>query len=191
MKLALLGGTFNPLHNGHINLANLIRREFFYDKILFVPSYIPAHKELSGDVPADERLHMLKLSLESLDWAIYSDCEIQRKGVSYTVDTLEYVKEQYDIEGKPGLVIGDDLATGFKSWRNTNRILELADLIVAHRLYTEEVSLDFPHKYAHNEIFTMSSTEIRDKLLSREDIDSVIPAPAARYIIEKGLYIGD
>lgn len=188
MKIALLGGTFNPLHKGHINLADLVRKEFSYDKILFVPSFTPAHKEVAGNVSAEERLHMLKISLESLDWALYSDCEIRRKGVSYTVDTLKYVKSHYSLEGKPGLIIGDDLAVGFHSWRNTGRILDMADLIIAHRLYDEEVSLSFPHKYAHNRIYSMSSTEVRDMLSKGEDIRTVIPGPAAEYIIEKGIY---
>lgn len=188
MKLALLGGTFNPLHNGHLNLAEEVLKEFSYDRILFVPSYIPAHKEVSGNISAEERLHILKISLENIGWALWSDCEISRKGVSYTVDTLMYVHENYDLKGKPGLIIGDDLAEGFHNWRNTDRILEMADLIVAHRLYENEVPLDFPHRYAHNVIFPMSSSFIRNESMTGGDISSWLPFPALKYILENRPY---
>jgi len=188
MKLAMLGGTFNPLHNGHINLARVVREEFRYDKILFVPSFIPAHKEISGKVRAEERLEMLRLSLEPYEWAEYSDCEIRRKGVSYTVDTLQYLYGNYELEGKPGLIIGDDLAERFLEWRSTDRIFEMADLIVAHRLYEHEVPLSFPHRYANNEIFSLSSSEIRELICSDRDIDSLIPREASRYISDRKLY---
>jgi nicotinate-nucleotide adenylyltransferase len=188
MKIALLGGTFNPVHNGHIVLGEIVKNSFNYDKIIFVPSYIPAHKEVSGSIGADERLHMLKLAIRDLEWADYSDCEIQRKGISYTYDTLRYMKEYYHLPQKPGLIIGDDLAGSFNSWRNPQLILEMADLIIAHRLHEEEVFLNFPHKYINNPIYTLSSSQIRSLLQSGEDIDGVLPEAVAKYILERDLY---
>jgi nicotinate-nucleotide adenylyltransferase len=190
MKLAMLGGTFNPPHNGHINLGEIVRREFHYDRILFVPSYNPAHKEVKGNVTAKERLEMLALSLKPYSWADYSDCEIRRRGVSYTVDTLEYLYREYKPEEKPGLIIGDDLAENFLKWRSTERIFELADLIVAHRLYKKELDLPFPHRYARNEIFSLSSSDLRQLAASGEDISSYIPFPASEFINERRFYVG-
>jgi len=188
MKIALLGGTFNPVHNGHLLLGKIVKDKFNYDKIVFVPSYIPAHKEVSGAIKAEERLHMLKLAIEDLEWADYSDCEILRKGISYTFDTLRYMKEYYDLSEKPGLIIGDDLAESFHSWRNPQIILELADLIVAHRLYEHKVILDFPHKYIDNAIYTLSSSEIRNLLHSGTDVTGIIPEAVAEYISDRELY---
>ncbi|MBB6479030.1 nicotinate (nicotinamide) nucleotide adenylyltransferase [Spirochaeta isovalerica] len=188
MKLTMLGGTFNPLHLGHINLAEIVREEFAYDRILFVPSFLPAHKDITGNVSADERLEMIRLSLRPYDWADYSDCEIRRKGVSYTVDTLEYIYSHYEFEGKPGLIIGDDLAENFYKWRSTERIFELADLIIAHRLYKHEISLTFPHRYADNRIFSLSSSQIRDLAQSGQDLSDLVPPEALRYIRENRLY---
>ncbi|MBN2656456.1 MAG: nicotinate (nicotinamide) nucleotide adenylyltransferase [Spirochaetales bacterium] len=189
MKLAMLGGTFNPLHNGHINLAMVVRKEFGYDRILFVPSYIPAHKDISGEVTAEQRLEMLRLSLVPYDWAVYSECEILRKGVSYTVETLEHIYGNYDFDGKPGLIIGDDLAENFLKWRSTDRIFEMADLIIAHRLYENRVELNFPHRYADNSIFSLSSSQLRDYIKSGIDVSSLIPLEAANYIMERKLYV--
>lgn len=191
MRIAMLGGTFNPLHNGHLNLGDIVRKEFSYDRILYVPSYNPAHKEIEGCVSAEERLEMLSLSLEHYQWADYSECEIKRRGISYTVDTLEYIIKKYKPEGKPGLIIGDDLAENFHKWRSTNRIFQLADLIVAHRLYKEEVDLPFPHQYAQNEILNLSSSGLRELAVSGGDISAYIPSPAVQYIMERGLYGGN
>lgn len=188
MRMALLGGTFNPLHNGHIILAGEILNEFSYDRILFVPSFLPAHKDIAGDIEAADRLKMLQLSLEGIPWAEVSDCEIRREGISYTADTLHFVKENFELEGKPGLIIGDDLAEGFHRWRRTGEILEMADLIVAHRLFDKEIALQFPHRYAHNSIFVLSSSEIRDKITQDEDISPFIPEAAARYVRQRKLY---
>lgn len=188
MTLALLGGTFNPLHLGHIHLAQVVRKELNYDKILFVPSFIPAHKKITNSVSPEERLQIVQHSIEGYPWALFSDCELRRKGVSYTVDTLRHVYDSYEFEGKPGLIIGDDLAEGFINWRDTSTILQLADLVVAHRLYEKEVHLDFPHSYINNEIFTMSSSELRSLANEGKPISSYIPEKAAQYILEQKLY---
>lgn len=188
MKIALLGGTFNPVHNGHIQLADKVRTLLEYDKILFVPSFIPAHKEISGSIPAEERLYMLKLAISKIPWADYSDCEIVRKGVSYTYETLQYIKDFYSLTEKPGLIIGDDLAAGFFSWRNPQRILKLADLIVAHRLYEDEVDLGFPHRYIDNDIYELSSSQIRRLIESGTDPEGSLPKDVFNYIKERDFY---
>jgi len=191
MKIALLGGTFNPIHNGHLRLAEQVLSIFHYDKIIFVPSYIPAHKDVSTIIQPEQRLHMLKVALKRIDWADYSDCEMKRKGVSYTVDTLKFITENYNLSGKPGLIIGDDLASGFSSWRNPQEIVDLADLIVAHRLHSDEIDLSFPHRYINNEIFTLSSSELREQSEKGRDISMYIPEKVYAFIKEKGLYLGE
>lgn len=191
MKIALLGGTFNPIHLGHIHLADKVRTQFKYDKIIFIPSYIPAHKSINIDIKPEERLEMLRLAIGKISWASYSDCEISRQGISYTVDTLKYITEQYKITGKPGLIIGDDLASSFNSWRNPDSILNMANLIVAHRLYADEILLLFQHTYINNDIYSLSSSDIRFKSENGEDISSYIPEEVLAYIRNKGLYLGE
>ncbi len=188
MKIALLGGTFNPVHNGHILLADKVRTMLGYDKILFVPSFIPAHKEISGSIPAEERLYMLTLAISKIPWADFSDCEIVRKGISYTYETLQYIKDFYSLTEKPGLIIGDDLVEGFSSWRNPQCILELADLIVAHRLYENEMDLDFPHQYINNDIYELSSSQIRRLIESGTDTEGFLPKDVFDYLTERDFY---
>ncbi|MBI9098180.1 MAG: nicotinate (nicotinamide) nucleotide adenylyltransferase [Spirochaetaceae bacterium] len=188
MKIALLGGTFNPIHNGHMSLASEVKNKFHYDLILFIPSYIPAHKNVSAVISAEERLHMLKLAIDNIEWADYSDCEIQRKGISYTIETLKYIEERFSLSELPGLIIGDDLARGFNSWRNPEKIISMTNIIIAHRLYTEELDLPFAHKYIDNDIFSLSSSEIREMIHSGKDISEVVPAQVADYIREREFY---
>lgn len=188
MKIALLGGTFNPVHNGHILLADKVRTVLGYEKILFIPSFIPAHKEISHFVPAEERLHMLKLAISNIPWADYSDCEIVRKGISYTYETLQHIIKLYTLTEKPGLIIGDDLAESFNSWRNPRLILDMADLIVAHRLYKEELDLDFPHRYINNNIYNISSSQIRKIIESGKNTEGTIPEVVLDYIRVKDFY---
>jgi nicotinate-nucleotide adenylyltransferase len=134
---------------------------------------------------------MLIEALSDLEWTDFSDCEIKRKGISYTADTLEYIEENYSITGKPGLIIGDDLAVGFSSWRNPDKIVHMSDLIIAHRLSKDRIPLKFPHRYIDNDIFSLSSSEIREMVRDGLDISDYVPEKVFHYIKEKGLYIGE
>ena len=190
MKIALLGGTFNPIHNGHLLLAEKVKKKFRYDKIIFIPSFLPAHKEVSDSITADERLQMLKIALNEYSWADYSDCEILRKGISYTIDTLIYIHDHYKLTDNPGLIIGDDLAVNFQTWRQPEKISSMADLIIAHRLYDYDVPIKLNHRYIDNEIFTLSSSQIREMIKKGEDVRDNIPVKVFNYINHKGLYLG-
>ena len=191
MTIALLGGTFNPIHNGHIKLAQEVRNQLDYNKIIFVPSNIPPHKQVSVSITPEERLHMLKIALSDYEWADFSDCEIVRKGISYTVDTLRFFREYYNLSEKPGLIIGDDLAVNFSSWRDTSAILEMADMIIAHRMYSERLNFPFPHTYVDNEVFSLSSSEIRKIALEGKDISGIVPPSIVGYINEREFYHGE
>ena len=191
MVIALLGGTFNPVHNGHLLLANKVRREFNYDKIVFVPSYIPAHKDIQGGIAAGQRLEMLLLAINNLPWAECSDCEIIRQGVSYTIETLEFIASKYTLSGRMGLIIGDDLLVGFSSWKNPEKIVEMADLIVAHRMFKEEVPFPFDHRYVNNTIYPLSSSEIRALVKQNRSLLNCMPRQVLDYIGEKKLYRGE
>jgi nicotinate-nucleotide adenylyltransferase len=108
------------------------------------------------------RLAMLRASVQGHPELMIDTCEMMRQGISYTVDTLQTISRSKDIEGKPGLVIGDDLASDFmESWKDPDQILSMADLIIAHRLHAQESQLAFPHRNLNNAIISISSTLIR------------------------------
>lgn len=218
MKIALLGGTFNPLHIGHCMLADTVIRELGYDRVFFVPTYIPPHKMLNTSVTPEERLEMIRVFCDSAadgGKRIFESeaCEIQRGGVSYTYDTLKYVCECYKLDEKPAFIMGQEVAAQFNKWRSPEKIAELADLIIARRHpdnngvsvkgfenipsgdyaedYSDQSLLDnFPYKYMllENPIFPVSSTEIRTRIATGKSFRYLVPESIFRYICENRLY---
>jgi len=189
MKLVMLGGTFNPPHNGHIRMAELVRLQLGYDRVVLVPSYQPAHKTVDSGATAGQRLEMVRLAASRLPSAFVSDCELHRKGVSYSIDTVRYLKKLYRPEGKPGLIIGDDLIAGFHRWHKVDELVREADVIVVHRGEPEELNLPFPHCYVDNPLLPVSSSEIREALRAGRSVDDLLPPAVLDYIGRNRLYV--
>jgi nicotinate-nucleotide adenylyltransferase len=187
MKIAILGGTFNPPHFGHLFFANEVRQKLGYDKIVFVPSNISAHKQQDKSISTENRIEMLKLSIKNLQWADVSLCDINRGGITRTVDTIEDIKIEFSLIEKPGFIIGDDLIKGFNNWKDPDKIAELADLIVGIR-DLNEINLKYHYKSINNRIFPLSSSEIRERVLKGIDIDFLLPEDVIKYIKNNGLY---
>lgn len=188
MRILVFGGSFNPVHVGHLVLAEELRAEFGYDIVLLVPSRQPPHKALRDDPGADHRLAMLRAAVEGDSSLAIDDCELGREGFSYTIDTLRELPGRYELDGKPGLVIGDDLIPGFPSWRDPGGIAAAADLICAHRSRAEELPMDFPHCYARNSIVEISSSMVRERIASGRPFRRLLDPSVYRYIVERGLY---
>ena len=140
MRIAILGGTFNPLHIGHCMLAETVVKELHYDKVLFVPSFIPPHKQMNGNVLPCQRFEMVDAFCKSVSGGgdtVFSadDSELRREGVSYTYDTVLSVIEKYGsmLTGKPALVMGQESAEQFYKWHRADEIARLTDLVIARR----------------------------------------------------------
>ena len=189
MKLVILGGTFNPPHNGHIAMADMVRRTCGYDRVVFIPSFQPAHKTVSTGVSPVQRLKMTELAAAEIENAFVSDCEILRKGVSYSLDTVRYLKKTYSLNGNPGLIIGDDLIPGFHKWHLVNELAIEADIIVLHRGDKEQLDFPYPHRYLSNRMIPLSSSDVRLKISRGETVDGDIPASVLEYILQEGLYV--
>lgn len=188
MRLLVLGGSFNPVHIGHLVMADELRAEFGYDLVLLVPSLRPPHKELAEEPGAERRLAMLALAVGEDPRIAIDDCELRRGGTSYTIDTLASLGSRYELDGKPGLIVGDDLIPGFPSWRNPGEIAEAADLVCAHRSTDLELPLAFPHRYAHNSLVRVSSSMVRRRIAEGQPFRRLLAPEVYRYIVENGLY---
>ncbi len=217
MKIAVFGGTFNPLHVGHAMLADTIIRELGFDKVLFVPTFAPPHKEISKILPPQVRMQMIEDFCKSEGSGHFElePCEIERGGISYTSDTLEFLTKKYQgkLEQKLAFVMGDEVAAEFDKWRNPDKVSSLADLIIVHRypdvkamednLYESKptgnykgdfaVKFDrqkiaYPHIYIENPMLPVSSTDIRGRISEGKSFRYLVPPAVYDYIREHNLY---
>ena len=192
MKLAVLGGSFNPVHMGHLFLADAVISGLGYDRIILIPAFQSPFKIGAEGASPNDRMEMLAASIPGDPRLTIDDCEIRREGVSFTIDTLEDIIARYRPEGKPGLILGDDLASAFHKWRKPGEIAGLADIIIARRLSGLEGSppgeggaevFPYPCKALNNEIINVSSQLVREKIRRGENWRYLVPL-GARYIIE-------
>jgi nicotinate-nucleotide adenylyltransferase len=188
MRLAILGGTFNPVHVGHLFLAQEVQALLGYEAVVLVPANVPVHKTMDIEVGPRHRLRMLRLAVRGYHRFIVDDCELRRGGNSYAIDTVREVMRRYSLDGKPGLIIGDDLAEGFDTWKDAEELARTADLIVAHRKSGERVGLRFPYIYVENMLLPVSSSAIRERLRSGLPVRNLVPERVLRYIRRRGLY---
>lgn len=187
MKTAILGGTFNPVHIGHLLIAEEVLAQTDCDNILFIPANIPPHKEVD-DPGAGLRLEMLEKSIAGNPRFRVSDCEIRRAGVSYSIDTIRFLVTTGVTEPKPSLIIGDDLVGGFGTWKEAEAIVRESSLILIHRHSAVKASFPFPHRYIANTIFPVSSTIVRTKILENMAWRYLVPEAARKIIEEHRLY---
>ncbi|MDR1868877.1 MAG: nicotinate (nicotinamide) nucleotide adenylyltransferase [Treponema sp.] len=190
MKLGILGGSFNPVHLGHLFLADTALCALKLDRVVMIPACrSPFKPDAEGmENSAGTRVEMLAAAIAGDSRLVIDACEIKREGISYTVDTLEDIIARYIPDGKPALIIGDDLAVDFPKWRDSEKILKLADVVIARRLNSAAVDYPFPHTLINNEVMNISSHAIRKKISEGKDWRSLVPAGAAVIIEDRRLY---
>lgn len=187
MRTAIFGGSFNPLHIGHLVIADEILGSGLCEQVLFIPAFLPPHKSIE-DPGAGFRLAMVKRSIEGQSGLAVEDCEIRREGISYSIDTIRYLVENKKVAPIPLLVIGDDLIGGFKNWKNPDLLLKACEILVVHRRHVERIPAEFPHRYVENPIIPISSTMVRERLTRGEPWRFLVPEGARKVIEENGLY---
>ncbi|MCL1993222.1 MAG: nicotinate (nicotinamide) nucleotide adenylyltransferase [Spirochaetes bacterium] len=190
MKLAVLGGSFNPVHIGHLFVAQTVISSLQCDRVVMVPAYrSPFKLSAKGmEETAKDRMEMLAASIAADPRLTFDDCEIRREGISYTVDTLKDIIFRYMPTGKPVLVIGDDLAAEFPKWRENEKILELADIVIARRQDCGQTVFPFPNIRLDNDFINVSSAMVRERVGSGENWRALVPEGARAVIEEKRLY---
>lgn len=188
-KVGIFGGTFDPIHYGHLITAQILLEKRKLDKIIFVPAYIAPHKIKYDYSAPDHRYNMTNLAISTHPNFEISDFEINRDDISYSYNTLvEFSKKYSEME----LIIGFDNLVTFDAWYKPDEILELADLVVMKRTYDKEIKRT--HKYFENAIFVetptieISGTEIRNRLSKKSPIDYFLPLSVLNYIKENNLY---
>lgn len=187
-KVALFGGSFNPVHIGHLLTGFDIIEKSEFDYILYIPTNIPTHKEFKNAAEPEHRLNMLKIAINNIDCFGLSDVEIIRGGYSYTIDTVEEMMEKYKIKNKLGIVIGDDLIEDLDKWKDIDRLNKLSDFICLYR--NNDMKLDSPYdlKWIKNRRIEVSSTEIRNRIINNLPINYLVSNGVRDYILKNKIY---
>jgi nicotinate-nucleotide adenylyltransferase len=191
VRIGVFGGTFDPPHVGHLLLASDAREALRLDSLIFIPAATQPLKIHAPSVASpQDRLEMVRLAVADDANYTVDDTEIARKGLSYTVDTLEHLSKRH-----PGaelfLLLGEDALAGVPQWRNPERIRELATLAVMRRSGPEGSPVT-PIAVGVTAVSTrrvdVSSTEIRDRLRAGKSIKGFVPESVERFIDARGLY---
>jgi len=187
MRIGILGGTFNPVHTGHLILAEEAREKLGLDKVIFVPAFLPPHKDNADITAACERLEMMKLAIKDNRYFSVSDTEIKRSGRSYTIDTIREFKEKYP-QDELYFIIGSDLLKYLEEWKDLRRIIEMVKFIAATRPgYPLEKIPSYIKTMAIRAV-DISAFEIRRAIKENKSFRYLVPEAVFKYIIKKGLY---
>lgn len=198
MRLGILGGTFDPIHNGHLAIARKALADFGLSRIFLVPAGDPWRKKSKTIALGEHRLSMIKLAIENEDGLTASSIELDREGPSYTETTLLELRSKYGKETELYFIIGEDSLRELHLWKSPGRILSLARLVVAPRLEGTKVDLGLLNNIKPGGAslglvldvpkIPVSSTEIRTKVASNVSIGDLVPAKVEDYILSNGLY---
>lgn len=189
MKIGILGGSFNPIHNGHLILADEVRQKLGLDKIFFIPLYLPVHKEEKDLLAAIERFRMVRMAVKDNPYFEALALEIKRKGPSYTIDTLRNLRQMYPEVKKFFFIVGSDALGYLDSWKDIAEVMKLAKFVVASRP-------DYPLKNRFTdallplaiEAIDISGFRLRQRIKNGESVRYYLPREVYKYIEKKGLY---
>lgn len=196
MRIGIFGGAFNPVHNGHINLAESYIEALKLDKLLVIPTANPPHRNADNFASAMCRFDMLRLAFGSNKKIEISDIEFKRSSKSYTYDTIQLLKGIYR-NAEFYLIIGQDQFLYFDKWYNYDKLLDDVVLCTAAREEnSKEKIISFAKKNLNNAEFILadfepvvvSSSEVRDKIKNGGDVSKLLPENVLDYIMSKGLY---
>lgn len=199
-RLAIMGGTFDPIHMGHLRMTRAVQRQLEFDRVVFLPAYIPPHKQTRSDFASwQDRLAMVQLAIQEYDDFVVSCLEFDRGGISYTYDTVNFMQELWP-DAEIYLIIGEDSLTQLYTWYRALDLLRLVHFVSAERPgYEGEVGVErltkaygswVADKIIHAEVpeTAISSTEIRRRLLEGKPIRGMAPLAVEQYIYEHRLY---
>ena len=197
-RIGLLGGTFNPVHNGHLQMAYIALYEFLLGEIIFLPLHMPPHKTDEYVAPAEQRIEMLRIAIADERRFSISTIETERKGVTYTVDTLELLSR-----GKSDVsyyyIIGADTLMQLEKWRHIERVMFLTDFICIYRPGQDTIAVQkqadrlnnrFGHKIHFAREFgpDISSSQIRLQAANNRMQRGLLPDRVANYILHHHVY---
>jgi len=191
-KVGIFGGTFNPVHCGHLINAEIIREKFSLDKILFVPSKSPVHKEQIDHVSAEDRFRMLEIAIKGNSKFEISRIEIERDEDSYTIFTVQELLKRFT-DTEFSLIIGHDSYSQLTTWRDYQNLIGSVRIIVMKRAWDDAVHPEINRMarkidFAENPVIEISATDIRERIKNGRSVQYHLPDSVIEYIHQKRLY---
>lgn len=188
MKICLFQGTFNPIHNAHLKMANYVIEKFNFDRVIFIPAFKPPHKEYDISM-AQHRLNMVKLATLNNPRFVVSDVEFKNDRKSYTYLTVKKIVNEEKMHEKINFIIGTDAFEKIESWYEADKLKDLVKFIVFKRDYKldlkkfDELKLrGYDFVFADMKFEDISSTQIRGGIVD------LVPEKVKEYILKNGLY---
>jgi nicotinate-nucleotide adenylyltransferase len=200
-RIGILGGTFNPIHLGHLILADEVCKNHHLSKILFMPTYIPPHKYVNDLAGPHHRFQMIKAAISGISKFEVSDLEIIREGKSYTIDTIQEILSHYGEDDEIFLIMGADSLNELELWKNIKRLSQLCHFVIVNRPgFKAEASarlveiigsdniLDIERLRIEISPVDISSTNIRKRVNDGVQVKGLVPECVEAYIKEHNLY---
>ncbi len=198
-RLAIMGGTFDPIHYGHLVTAEAVRHQFQINKVLFVPTGHPPHKPFFDVSHTEHRYLMTVLATVTNPYFDVSRIEIDRKGITYTIDTIQHLKKIYGSNTELYFITGADAIHEILTWKDPEEVLRLCTFIAATRpeyhkkdllKKIEQLRQQYGSKIDFLEVpsLAISSSDIRKRVQENRPIKYLLPEPVENYIFKFGLY---
>jgi nicotinate-nucleotide adenylyltransferase len=197
-KIGIMGGTFDPIHTGHLATAEAVRVEYDLEKVLFIPAANPPHKQHFQVAKSLHRYIMTVMATHSNPHFYVSSIEIERPGLSYAIDTVLELISQYGVNTEFYFIVGSDTVSELPSWKDIGRLLEICHFIAANRpgsAYALDDVIKLFGEQGYNRIHSLptpeleiSSTDIREKVRQGRSIKYIVPESVENYICKENLY---
>ncbi len=187
MSVAVFGGSFDPVHRGHLAVADAVQAQRSPARLLWVPARRAPHKLDQRPTPGEDRAALLAAAIAGRPGEELCRWELEREGPSYTVDTLERLREE-EPSAELLLVLGGDSQEHWRSWRRTDRILELASPVWFPRRGWEALRPGTPGEMLEMPMVDLAATDLRRRLAAGEDCAAALPEAVAALIRRRGLY---
>lgn len=190
MNIGVLGGTFDPIHNGHLIVAERARESLGLERVIFVPNGVPVHRGLT-EAPAEDRYRMVLLAIDGNPGFEASDCEIRRQSPSFSYETIQHFAEKYGTLSKFYLILGADAFQEIGAWYKIDTLARLVTFVIAgreHAVYPEVLPEGIKSQELAMGFFSVSGRDIRNRIKRGQSIRYLVPDAVWQYIVEHRLY---
>ena len=187
-NIGILGGSFDPIHNGHLYIASKALKTLKLDKVIFVPTHTPPHKKSARQACSSDRVKMLRLAIRGNKKFLLSLYEIKKRGTSYSYKTARVLKKKYGSQSNLFFIIGADMLQGLRKWKNYAELKKIVRFVVISRPGFKIKSSKEGHAIVNVPGKDISSSEIRSAAREKKHLNRYVSEEVGKYIKVKGLY---